>query len=77
MSEASKKPASTPKMFAWQETKVGLVIIVLFDAFLTYIFALLALDTGSLLQYFIALVFLALTVGQLVKLVKKVLHRER
>ncbi|HSH18242.1 MAG TPA: hypothetical protein VK978_02570 [Candidatus Saccharimonadales bacterium] len=62
-------------MFAWQETKTGLVIIILFDLFLTYVFVALAIDTGSLLQWFVALMFLALTIGQSVKLIKKVMSR--
>jgi hypothetical protein len=66
---------SSNKLFGWQETKVGLVIIVLFDLFVTYMFALFAIDTGSLLDYFIAIVFLILAIVQAVKLFKKVLHR--
>lgn len=63
------------KLFAWQETKVGLVIIVLFDLLVAYGFVSLAIDSGSLLHYFIAIVFLALAAGQAVKLFKKVLRR--
>lgn len=69
--------SSQNKMFAWQETKGGLLFIILFNLFLVYIFASLAIDTGSLLQYFIAIVFLALAAGQAVKLIKKVTNRER
>jgi hypothetical protein len=63
------------KLFAWQETKTGLVLITLLDLFLAYVFVLLALDTGSLLQYFIALVFLVLGVTAAVKLVQKVVKK--
>lgn len=59
------------KLFAWQETKVGLVIIVLLDLIAAYGFASLAIDSGSLLQYFIAIVFLALAIAAAVKLAKK------
>lgn len=62
-------------LLAWQESRVGLVVIILLDLFLTYVFASLAIDTGSLLQYFIAFIFLGLTIGQSVKLVRKVAHR--
>ena len=66
---------ATPKAFAWQDTKGGLAVIILFDAFITYMFAAIAIDTGRLLTYFLTLVFLALTIGQAVKLIKKVAHR--
>lgn len=75
MSERDKKPLQN-KMFAWQDSKAGLVIIVLFDLMLTYILVSLAIDTGSLLQWFSAIVFLALAIGQAVKLFKKVMHRQ-
>ena len=75
MSEADKKPPQTNKLFAWQESKAGLVIIVLFNLLMVYIFASLAIDTGSLLDYFIAFLFLALAIGQGVKLIKKVAKR--
>lgn len=64
--------SSNSKLLAWQETRVGLVIIVLFDLLLTYMFASFAIDTGSLLDYFLAIVFLVLTVAQGVRLFKKV-----
>lgn len=49
--------------------------MVLLDVLITYAFASLAIDTGSLLDYFITIVFLALTIGQTVKLYKKVVRR--
>lgn len=62
-------------LFAWQDSKGGLIFIVLFNLLITYIFVSLAIDTGSLLNWFIAFLFLALTVGQGVKLAKKVAKR--
>lgn len=62
-------------MYAWQETKIGLVFIVLFDLLVAYGFVSLAINSGSLLQYFIAIVFLALAIAQAVKLCKKAVHR--
>jgi hypothetical protein len=62
-------------LFAWQETKVGLVIIVLFDLLVTYGMASLAIDSGSLIEWFIALLFLALAIAQAGKLFKKVTHK--
>ena len=63
-------------LFSWQETKVGLVIIVLFNLLVSYGFASLAIDTGSLLQWVVALLFFALAVAQGIKLAKKVGKRE-
>jgi hypothetical protein len=67
--------ANQNKLLAWQDTKVGLVFIVLFDLLITYLFASFAIDTGSLLDYFIAIIFLVLAIVQAVKLFKKVTHR--
>jgi hypothetical protein len=75
MAKPNKKSAVTTPMFAWQETKGGLVFIVLFDLAAAYTFASLAINSGSLLQYFGAIVFFVLAIGQLVKLIKKVTHR--
>lgn len=66
---------SSNKLFAWQDTKVGLVFIILFDLFVAYGFGLLAIDSGSLLHYFITLLFLVLAIAQAVKLFKKVFRR--
>jgi hypothetical protein len=66
---------SENKLFAWQDTKGGLVFIVLFNLLITYTFASLAIDTGSLLDYFITIAFLALTISQAVKLFRKLIRR--
>ncbi|HEX8182995.1 MAG TPA: hypothetical protein VF575_05345 [Candidatus Saccharimonadales bacterium] len=63
------------KLFAWQETKIGLAVIVLFDAVITYVWVLLAIDTGSLLNYFLAFLFLLFGITAAVKLFKKVTHK--
>lgn len=63
------------KLLAWQETKTGLVLIVLFDLLFTYMFVSFAIDSGSLLDYFLAIVFLVLTIAQAAKLLKKVGRR--
>jgi len=68
--------ADLKKSLSWQDTKGGLAIIIAMDAFITYLFASIAIDTGSLITYFLTIVFLALTVGQIVKLFKKVGKRE-
>lgn len=75
MSESSKSPVKQNPMFAWQETKVGLVVIILFDLLVTYGWAVSAIDSGSLLQWFITIIFLVFAVVQSVKLFKKVVHR--
>lgn len=73
--ESKKSDSGTPKAFAWQESKVGLAVISVLDLFISYIFASLAVDTGSLLQYAIAVVFMALAVGHFVKLIRKIARR--
>lgn len=75
MVETSKKTTQQKPLFAWQDTKGGLVFIVLFDLVASYTFASLAINSGALLEYFGAIVFLVLTIIQFIKLVKKVLHR--
>ncbi len=64
------------KLFAWQETKVGLAIIAVLDFFISYIFASLAIDTGSLVQWFIAIVFLALALTAAIKFFKRVAEHD-
>ena len=66
---------STNKLFAWQETKTGLAFIALFDFLVAYIFVSLALNSGSLLDYFIAFIFLVLGVVHAVKFVRKLSHK--
>lgn len=72
MSDQDKRPIQTNPMFAWQETKLGLVIIVLFNLFIAYIIGSLAISSGSLLQWAMALLFLALAIAQAVKFIKKI-----
>jgi hypothetical protein len=69
--------SNNDKLFAWQETKAGLIFIILFDLLVAYGFASLAIDSGSLLQYFIAIIFLALAITAAVKFFKKVVHGAR
>ncbi len=64
-------------LFAWQETKPGLVFIVLFDLLVAYGIGSLALDSGSLLQWTAALLFLVLAAGQSIKLLRKVFRHGR
>ncbi|MDB5181286.1 MAG: hypothetical protein JWP13_49 [Candidatus Saccharibacteria bacterium] len=67
---------TTNKLFAWQETKPGLAIIAVLDLFIAYIFVSIAIDTGSLLDYFIVIVFLALGITAAVKLIRKLISHE-
>lgn len=62
-------------LFAWQESKAGLLVIGLLDLFIAYIFASLAIDRGSMLNYAIAAVFMALAVGHLIKFARKLSGR--
>jgi hypothetical protein len=67
----------TNKFFAWQETKAGLIFITVFDLFFAYVFLSFAIDSGSLLDYFIAAVLFAIGVAQGVKLFRKLTHHDR
>ena len=71
----ANQKAQQNKLFAWQETKTGLVFIVLFDLLAAYIFASLAIDSGRFSEYTIAIIFLVLAIVQAVKFFKKVFHR--
>jgi membrane protein YdbS with pleckstrin-like domain len=75
MAKTDKKPIQTNPFFAWQESKVGLIFIIIFDLLFAYVIGLSALDTGSLIQWTIVIVFLLLAIVQAVKLIKKVLKR--
>lgn len=76
MSESNnKRPVQQNAFFAWQESKPGLVIVAVLDYFIAYLFVSLAIATGSLLQWFIAIVFLVLAVVATVKFVKKAAKR--
>ncbi len=44
---------------AWQQSRVGLIVLVVAAVGLAYLFALLAIDSGSLLDYAITLLLLA------------------
>lgn len=63
------------KFFTWQESKPGLIFITVFDLLFAYIFVSFAIDTGSLVNYFLAAAFFALGVGHGVKLFKKVTRK--
>lgn len=58
-------------MFAWQETKVGLAVIAVLNLFIAYVWASLAINSGSLLQWFIAMLFFVLAITHAVKFVRK------
>jgi hypothetical protein len=66
---------STNKLFAWQETKAGLVVVILFDLLIAYVWVSLAIDTGSLFNYFLASIFLVFGITAAVKLFKKVVRK--
>lgn len=46
------------KYAVWRRTRPGSIISVILALIVTYVFASFAIDSGSLLQYFIAIVFL-------------------
>lgn len=72
MSGPDKHPAASNPLLSWQDTTAGLTFIILFDVLVTYGFASWAIDSGRLIAYFLAIVFLALAIIQGVKLFKKV-----
>lgn len=67
----TKKPNA---LFAWQDSKTGLAIITVFDFVIAYAFISFAINSGSWIDYLIAVIFLALGVGNGVKFVRK-MHR--
>lgn len=65
------------KIFAWQDSKAGLIFIILFDLLMVYTFASLAIGSGRISEYTVAIIFMVLAIGQAVKLFKKVVNRAK
>lgn len=61
----------------WYETWQAFMVRALLAFGLVYVYASLAIDTGSLLQYFFCLVFLVLAIKFTVQTVKKFRHGDR
>jgi hypothetical protein len=62
---------------AWHKSKVGLLIFGLAELALAYVFASWAIDTGSLLDWFLAIVLLVGGLQNIVRLIWKVLPHGR
>jgi uncharacterized membrane protein HdeD (DUF308 family) len=58
----------------WHQTKAGLIVFGLIELGVAYVFASWAIDSGRLLAYFLAIIFLVLAIAQGVKFIKKVMH---
>jgi len=57
----------------WHQTRVGLVVISIIEAGLLYLFASLAIDSGSLLDYTISFLLLVAIIQNGVLLVYRML----
>lgn len=64
----AKKPNA---LFAWQDSKTGLVVIAVIDFIIAYAFISFAINSGNWIDYLIAVIFFALGVGNGVKFVRK------
>jgi hypothetical protein len=58
----------------WHETKTGLLVFGLAELLIAYIFASLAIDSGSLWFYLLTLIFAVGAAQNLFKLVVKIIH---
>ncbi len=61
----------------WHQTKQGLAAFGLAELVLAYVFASWAIDTGSLLDWFLAIVLFVGAIQNLVRLLGKVVFRGR
>lgn len=61
----------------WHKTKTGLAVFGLLEAGLAYVFASWAIDSGSLIDWFLAIVLAVGTLQNLVKFILKVSHSGR
>ncbi|GAC1500047.1 MAG: hypothetical protein NVS1B10_03360 [Candidatus Saccharimonadales bacterium] len=62
------------KLDKWHKTIIGLIVFLGLELGLTYIFASLAIDTGNLGYYILALIFLFGTLKNLTNLIGKLFH---
>jgi hypothetical protein len=62
------------KLSKWHKTKLGLLVFGLVELGLTYGFASLAIDRGSLWYYLLTLIFLVGTLQNIFKLIGKVIY---
>jgi hypothetical protein len=62
------------KLATWHQTKTGFLVFGLIELGLAYAFASWAIDSGSLIDYFLAIVLLAGFAQNFVKLIVKVVH---
>lgn len=58
----------------WRHTAAGRLCWAVLAGVITYVFASFAINSGSLLQWFVAVVFLVDCIYNLVQLARKVIH---
>jgi len=65
------------KLSDWQKTTPGLITFILSGSFLAFGFIVLAIQTGSLLDYVLAFLLMVLVVQDVVRLVQKIVAKVR
>lgn len=63
------------KLQKWHESKQGLAVFGLLELGLAYVFAMWAIDTGSLIDWFLAVMLLFGSVLNFSRLVARIMHR--
>lgn len=63
------------KLNTWHETKQGLALFAVVEAALAYVFVSLAIDSGSLLEWTLAIVLIIGVMQNIVRLVIKVVKK--
>lgn len=61
----------------WYNRKGGALALVLLSLGLMYVFALRAIDTGSLQQYFIVLTLVYIAASRIIRITSSVRHQKR
>jgi len=65
------------KLHKWHQTKRGLLIFGLIELLAAYLMGSRAIDTGSLIEYGLAIVFFVGAIHNFAKLVSKLIHGTR
>ncbi len=62
------------KLHKWHQTKRGLIIFGLIELLAAYLMGSRAIDTGSLIEYFLAVLFFVGAIHNFIRLVSKLIH---
>jgi hypothetical protein len=68
------KASSLSKFELWHKSNQGLLAFGLAELLLTLLIGMRALDTGSLIQYFLAFIFLVGGIQNMIRLASNVIH---